>query len=142
MRVKYVNRNTAMNPVARAVAQKKLANELLDRKLKLYMMQDGESCYVLLESLAMMLATIGVASELDPDIGGDDVGVRILRGGMSACQALINTDKWDSTQAVSIERALEEAEALNKRVHPKFIAQANAMQTQVLDEVVRNHEQA
>ncbi len=138
MRVKYVNRNTAMNPVARAVAQKKLANELLDRKLKLYMMQDGESCYVLLESLAMMLATIGVASELDPDIGGDDVGVRILRGGMSACQALINTDKWDSTQAVSIERALEEAEALNKRVHPKFIAQANAMRNEVYMEVAKN----
>jgi hypothetical protein len=140
MRVKYVNKNTALNPVARAVAQKKLANELLDRKLKLYMMQDGESCYVLLESLAMMLATIGVASELDPDIGGDDVGVRILRGGMSACQALINTDKWDSTQAVAIERALDEAQLLNKRVHPVYIARANNMQTEILNEVIRNHE--
>jgi len=142
MRVKYVSKNTALNPVARAVAQKKLAGELLNRKLKLYMMQDGESCFQLLENVALMLAVVGVASELDPKIGGEDVGVRILRGGMSACQALINTDKWDSTQAVAIERALEEAEALNKRVHPKYIAQANAMQTQVLDEVVRNHEQA
>ena len=142
MRVKYVSKNTALNPVARAMAQKKLADDLTTRKIRLYMMQDGEPCADLLENLALMLATIGVASELDPDIGGEDVGVRILRGGMSACQALINTDKWDSTQAVAIERALEEAEALNKRVHPKYIAQANAMQTQVLDEVVRNHEQA
>ena len=142
MRVKYVSKNTALNPVARAMAQKKLADDLTTRKIRLYMMQDGDPCADLLEELAVMLATIGVASELDPDVGGDDVGVRILRGGMSACQALINTDKWDSAQAVAIERALEEAEALNKRVHPKYIAQANAMQTSILDEVKRNHEQA
>jgi hypothetical protein len=113
------------------MAQKKLADDLTTRKIKLYMMEDGEPCADLLENLALMLATIGVASELDPDIGGEDVGVRILRGGMSACQALIKTDKWDSTQAVSIERALDEAQLLNKRVHPKFIAQANAMRTEV-----------
>jgi hypothetical protein len=72
---------------------------------------------------------------MDPDIGGEDVGVRILRGGMSACQALIKTDKWDSTQAVPIERALDEAQVLNKRVHPKYIAQANAMRTEIYNEV-------
>lgn len=135
MRVKYVNKNTALNPVARAVAQKKLADALLNHKIKLYMMKDGEPCFQLLESLALMLAVIGVASELDPKIGGDDVGVRILRGGMSACQALISTDKWDSTQAVAIERALDEAQLLNKRVHPVYIARANAMQNEIQKEV-------
>ena len=137
MRVRYVNKNTAMNPVARAVAQKKLADDLTTRKIKLYMMQDGEPCADLLENLALMLATIGVASELDPDVGGDDVGVRILRGGMSACQALIKTDKWDSMQAVPIERALDEAQLLNKRVHPVYIAQANAMRNEVYKEVAK-----
>ena len=132
MRVKYVNKNTALNPVARAVAQKKLANDLTTRKIRLYMMQDGEPCADLLEGLALMLATIGVASELDPDIGGDDVGVRILRGGMSACQALLKTDKWDSLQAVPIERALDEAQLLNKRVHPVYIARANSMRNEVM----------
>jgi hypothetical protein len=135
MRVKYVSKNTALNPVARAVAQKKLADDLITRKIRLYMMQDGEPCADLLENLALMLATIGVASELDPDIGGEDVGVRILRGGMSACQALLKTDKWDSTQAVPIERALDEAQVLNRRVHPKFIAQANAMRTEIYNGV-------
>ena len=132
MRVRYVNKNTAMNPVARAVAQKKLADDLTTRKIRLYMMQDGEPCAVLLEELAVMLATIGVASELDPDVGGEDVGVRILRGGMSACQALIKTDKWDSLQAVPIERALDEAQLLNKRVHPVYIARANSMRNEVM----------
>ena len=132
MRVKYVSRNTAMNPVARAVAQKKLADDLTTRKIRLYMMEDGEPCADLLEELAVMLATIGVASELDPDVGGDDVGVRILRGGMSACQALINTDKWDSLQAVPIERALDEAQMLNRRVHPVYIARANSMRNEVM----------
>jgi len=79
----------------------------------------------------MLLATVGVASELDPDIGGEDVGVRILRGGMSACQAMIKTDKWSIDQAVAIERAVDEAQLLNKRVHPVYIARANAMRTEV-----------
>lgn len=138
MRVKYVNRNTALNPVARAMAQKKLADDLTTRKIRLYMMQDGEPCSAPLEELALMLATIGVASELDPDIGGEDVGVRILRGGMSACQAMITTDKWDSNQVVAIERALDEAQHLNRRVHPVYIARANTMQTEIFKEVVDN----
>lgn len=140
MRVKYVNKNTALNPVARAMAQKKLERDILIVKLKLYMTPDGAECADFLEEIALLLATVGVASELDPDIGGEDVGVRILRGGMSACQALINTDKWDSTQVVAIERALDEAQLLNKRVHPVYIARANAMQTQILKEVVTEHE--
>jgi len=135
MRVKYVSKNTALNPVARAMAQKKLADDLTTRKIKLYMMEDGEPCADLLENLALMLATIGVASEMDPDIGGADVGVRILRGGMSACQALIKTDKWDSAQAVPIERALDEAQVLNRRVHPVYISRANAIRTEIHNEV-------
>jgi hypothetical protein len=99
------------------------------------MMQDGEPCAAPLEELALMLATIGVASEMDPDIGGEDVGVRILRGGMSACQALIKTDKWDSAQAVPIERALDEAQVLNRRVHPVYIARANSIRTEIHNEV-------
>lgn len=138
MRVRYVNKNTALNPVARALAQKTLSNALVVHKIRLYMMTEGEPCSDYLDGIALMLATIGVASELDPKIGGDDVGVRILRGGMSACKAMLLTDKWDPTQAVSIERALDEAEALNKRVHPKFIAQANAMRNEVYMEVAKN----
>ena len=130
MRVKYVSRNTALNPVARAIAQKKLERDILVTKLKLYMTPDGASCSDFLEEIAMLLATVGVASELDPDIGGDDVGVRILRGGMSACQALIKTDKWSIDQAVAIERAVDEAQLLNKRVHPVYIARANAMRNE------------
>jgi hypothetical protein len=135
MRVKYVSKNTALNPVARAMAQKKLERDILVVKLKLYMTPDGAACAHFLEEIALLLATIGVASEMDPDIGGEDVGVRILRGGMSACQALITTDKWDSAQVVPIERALDEAQVLNRRVHPVYIARANAMRTEIYKEV-------
>ncbi len=54
MRVKYVSKNTALNPVARAMAQKKLADDLTTRKIKLYMMQDGEPCADLLEQVLMV----------------------------------------------------------------------------------------
>jgi hypothetical protein len=119
------------------MAQKKLADDLTTRKIKLYMMQDGDPCSDLLENLALMLATIGAASEMDPEIGGEDVGVRILRGGMSACQALIKTDKWDSAQVVSIERALDEAQVLNRRVHPVYIARANEIRTEIHNKVAK-----
>jgi hypothetical protein len=137
MRVRIVNRNAALNPVARAIAQKKLERDILIVKLKLYMTPDGAVCADFLEDVALLLATVGVASELDPAIGGADVGVRILRGGMSACQALIKTNKWSLDQAVAIERAIDEAQELNKRVHPKYIAQANAMRTEIYNEVTK-----
>jgi hypothetical protein len=137
MRVRIVNRNAALNPVARAIAQKKLERDILIVKLKLYMTPDGAVCADFLEDVALLLATVGVASELDPAIGGADVGVRILRGGMSACQALIKTNKWSLDQAVAIERAVDEAQELNKRLHPKYIAQANAMRTEIYNEVTK-----
>jgi hypothetical protein len=56
---------------------------------------------------------------------------------MSACQALITTDKWDSAQVVPIERALDEAQVLNRRVHPVYIAQANAMRQEIYNEVAQ-----
>jgi hypothetical protein len=77
-----------------------------------------------------MLATLGVASELDPKIGGEDTRVRILRGGLSACQQLLIKDKWDITQTVPIERAIECGEELNRIVSTQYIAQAHQIRTE------------
>jgi hypothetical protein len=138
MRVRIVDANTAKNPIARAVARKKLSNGLLTFKLWMYLREKDEPCADRLDDIGLMLATLGVASELDPKVGGDDRRVRILRGGLSACQQLMLTDKWDPTQTVAIDRAVECAEELNKVVGSQYIAQANAMRQEVFMEVAKN----
>jgi hypothetical protein len=137
MRVRIVDANTAKNPIARAVARKKLSNGLLTFKLWMYMSNDGDPCADRLDDISLMLATLGVASELDPKVGGEDTRVRILRGGLSACQQLLLNDKWDTAQTVSIERAVDCGEELNRIVGTQYIAQAHAMRQEIFMEMTQ-----
>jgi hypothetical protein len=138
MRVRVVNAKTATNPVARALARKKLSDAMLSFKLWMYTRNDGDPCADRLDDISLMLATLGVASELDPKIGGIDTRVRVLRGGLSACQQLLVKDKWDTSQTVAIERAIECGEELNRIVGTQYIAQAHAMQQEIFMEVAKN----
>lgn len=138
MRVRIVDGNIAKNPIAQAVARKKLSDGLLTFKLWMYTRNDGDPCADRLDDISLMLATLGVASELDPKIGGEDTRVRILRGGLSACQQLLVKDKWDTTQTVPIERAIECGEELNRIVGTQYIAQAHAMRQEIFMEVAKN----
>jgi hypothetical protein len=137
MRVRIVDAKTAKNPIARAVARKKLSDAMLTFKLWMYISSDGDPCADRLDDISLMLATLGVAAELDPKIGGEDTRVRILRGGLSACQQLLVKDKWDTAQAVPIERAVECGEELNRIVGTQYIAQANAMRQEIFMEVTQ-----
>lgn len=119
-----VSKQVAMNPIARAVARKKLASAALNQKIRLYLMEDGEPCASEMEVIGKTLAVVGYASELDPKIGGEDVRVRVLRGGLSACKQLMIADKWDSGQVVSIDKALDAALELNEKVGSNFVNKA------------------
>lgn len=112
MKVKIVGKQTAMNPVARAVAQAKLRSALLDQKIKLYLMESKESCTELMEGLGATLGLIGYAADIQRLQGSD---LSILHGGLSACTQLINTDKYDLLQTVAITNALDAAERLNRK---------------------------
>ena len=96
---KVSNRNVANNPVARAIAKQALSKALRDQKIKLYMMDDGESCADICEGIGMTLGVIGYASELAGL--GDTPENKILRGGLSACTQLLKADKWDKTHTVA-----------------------------------------
>lgn len=89
-----------------------------------YLMEDDEECREMCEGVGMTLAVIGYAAELDPRIDNDESALKILRGGLSACQQMLNTGKWKATNAVSIDMALDAAELLNKEVRPEFINKA------------------
>jgi len=111
--IRSVPKNVATNPIARAVARQKLRHKIVDQKIALYLMNDGDDCVELLEGLGTTLAIIGMAAEMEPKILPDDQRLRILRGGLSACGQLIKSGKFEKAQTVSICRALDEAEGLN-----------------------------
>lgn len=119
-----VSKNTANNMVARAYAQEKLNLALVDQKIKLYMTEKGEDCAELMTGLGMTLAVVGLAAETDPAIGPDDTLVRVLRGGLSACQQLLNSSGHDPLHNIAISQALDAAEKLNTRVKARYINQA------------------
>lgn len=122
--IRSVPKNVATNPIARAVARQKLRHKLVDQKIALYLMNDGDDCVELLEGLGTTLAIIGMAAEMEPKIQPDDQRLRILRGGLSACQQLIKSGKFDKSQTVSICRALDEAEGLNVWISAASIQKA------------------
>lgn len=121
-----VRKTTAQNPIARAVAQAKLRSVLTDNKIHLYLLGKGDSCADKMEAIGYALSVIGYAAELDPAIGHDDVRVRVLRGGLSACQQMLLSDSYDPLNTVSIDKALDAAEELNRKVKPQYANQALA----------------
>jgi hypothetical protein len=121
---KKVGKNTARNPIARAVAQAKLRSVITNNKIKLYLLGKGESCADMMETIGYALSVIGYAAELDPAIGHDDIRVRVLRGGLSACQQMLLSDSYDPLNTVSIDKALDAAEELNRIIKPEYANQA------------------
>lgn len=124
MYIKVVSKAVATNPIARAVARQKLRHKIVDQKIALYLMEEGDDCGELLEGLGTTLAIIGMAAEMEPKILPDDKRLRILRGGLSACQQLIKSGKFEKGQIISICRALDEAEGLNVWISPAAIQKA------------------
>ena len=124
MYIRVVSKNVANNDFARKVAQELLRLQLVDQKIALYMMKDGEECVERIEGLGLTLSLIGTASDIEPKILPHDPRLRVLRGGLSACQQIINSGVYDTDQTVAICQALDEAEELNKSVSPKSLQKA------------------
>lgn len=122
--IRKVSKRVAMNPIARAAARKQLASAVTDQKIRLYMMEKGEKCADVMEAIGKTLAVVGYASELDPKLSGEDPRVRVLRGGLSACQQMLLADSWDPVQARSIDMALDAAMDLNMKVGGEFVNEA------------------
>lgn len=115
--LRKVKKQTALNPIARAVARARLASELLEFKLKVYSLEHG-SPTDLLEELGPWLSLIGYAAELDKRIPQDDPRKRIIRGAVSACNQAIAAGTWDKMLAPAISHGLTVAEELNKVLDP------------------------
>ncbi len=113
-----------MNPVARAVARAKLKQALLDQKIQLYLLEDGAACAGICFMIAQMLSALIEAAELDKRVGTDNVDVRVIRGAISACEQMIETDRFVRMNIVALEQGLDAAYALHARVFPEAFNKA------------------
>lgn len=116
-----VNKTTGKNPVARAVARKQLESVILSRKIQLYMTKDGERCADLCGSIGFTLSVLVYAAELDKAIGTDNPEVRKMRGAISACAQMCDTDSYVTLNTVSLDQGLQAAVELNKRLNPDAV---------------------
>lgn len=107
--VKRVQRQAALNPVARAIAKAKLHQTVLDAKIRLYLFGDNEPCTEFCEGVGTVLAVLGWAVEADPKAKPDPHDLSVLRGGLSALQQMLLTDKWQRINNVAVETALDAA---------------------------------
>lgn len=125
--VRVLQGNTARNPVARAIAAKKVRDRLMATKLRIYGLEPGVDDSEYLASVLQIFQVISYAADLQyPDTESIPVealrDIRVLRGGMSALVQCLRC--WDPMQAVAVEQAADAAHRLNKTLKVEFIAEA------------------
>jgi hypothetical protein len=113
------------NPVAKAIIKQELTSQILDHKI----MQAGEPCDALMEATGVSMAMVGYAAELEAAKPGskfsrEDPKLRILRGGLSACQQMLLANRWDPLQATSIAMGIDATVELVPLVSPESLAEA------------------
>lgn len=119
-----VKKTTGMNPVARAIARQKLKDALTAQKIQLYLLEEGAACAGICFMIAQMLSALIEAAELDKAVGTDSSDVRIMRGAISACEQMMETDRFARINLVSLDKGLDAAFALNLRVSPEAFNRA------------------
>jgi len=117
--------NLAKNPVAKAVTQDMLRKALRDQKIALYLTATGDECSELMSSAGTTLAFIGFAFEWQHRHDSEDERntpeLRVLRGGLSACDQLLTSGKYDAAYTVAIANALDAGEKLMRKIERESI---------------------
>lgn len=121
---KRVKRETGMNPVARAIARENLRAAILDQKLQLYLLGEGAECVNICTPVLMIFKALTAAAAEDPAVGADAYEVRILRGGISACEQMITDNCYRQINTTTLDIALDCAAELNRRVRPELFNRA------------------
>ena len=101
------------HPIERALALQKLRSLLTTEKIRIYAMERGEPCADRMEALGHVLGTVAAAAVYG-GLSCEDHRLRIIMGAISAMNQMIRADSWEPINAVSIDRAIDCAEELNK----------------------------
>lgn len=121
---KRVNKNTAKNPIARAVARRLLEESIVDHKIKLYLLKKGDLCAEECNAIGTAMSVLAFAAEMDPNVGPEDPAVRVVRGAISACHQMAEADSYDPANTVALDRGLDAAFELNRKLKPDLITKA------------------
>jgi len=124
LKPKRVTRTVGMNPIARAVAREHLRKAILDYKIHLYLLVEGEPCAHLLVPIQAVFNALITAASRDPEVGAEVYEVRILRGAASACEQMIENNSYRQINTTTLDVGLDCAAELNKRVNPELFNQA------------------
>lgn len=106
-----VDEHVARNPVARAIAKRKLHAAMRDFQTRLFMLNDGErvplDCQAAAKVLAVAMATLEVRGETET------MAARVIAGGMGALTDIASTRWiWRTRHAVAVDQALNNARAV------------------------------
>lgn len=115
-----------MNPVAQAVARKRLRSSVLDMKIALLMLTRGEKCADLLIGLAAIMQATLIAAYAERKEGRE---VSILKGGLNACLQQVQANFYDPDQTVAIEGGLDATLTLAGQLRAQSINDAWASLT-------------
>lgn len=126
--IRKVSKNTANNPVARALARKKLAEEIVTNRIAIYMMDEGEDCRDKTVVLALPIYAVMVCIEDEKE---DTVDARMLKSGCAVLQQIAETGfLWKKEYAVTLDNALQICERRWSGIPPaklnKVIAELSA----------------
>jgi hypothetical protein len=99
-----VKKNTGLNPVARAIAKQRLMGSVMDYRISVFMLDEGDPCYSDAATLDVMVTTMLLAMEDRKD----SVECRKLLAAHSVLKALFARDCiWHKADAVTLDNALQ-----------------------------------
>lgn len=109
-----VGEHIARNPVARAVARKRIEAATRDFLLRMYLLADGTNVQADAHAASVVLA-VGIAIEEDAGRAGESDS-RVMAGGMSTLVGLSQTRfQWHHRHAAALDVALQRAlDVLNR----------------------------
>lgn len=121
--VKTVSKNTALNPIARAVAKKKLESSMRDHRISILMLDEGEDASS--EVTASSVPIYAIIFSLDELNKTDSVEYRKLKSaGNILLECAENKFKWRRDWAVTIDNALEICQEQWSKIPPKTLQKA------------------
>lgn len=101
---RQVSRNVGMNPIAQAVARAQLRSCIVDYKIAVFLLQRGDKCRDLLDGAYSVLTVVLAACVLAKR---NDAALSRLRGSVSACMGVMDSDYYAPLQTPSITTGLD-----------------------------------
>ena len=103
--VAKVSKNTAKNPVARAIAKQKLREAVTTQRIAIFLRNDGEDFRDTALTLALPMYAVMMCFE---ETGEDSPDMRKLKGGCAVLKQISETGfVWRKEYAISLDNALE-----------------------------------